>query len=72
MSPPREGHSSTATRDHVIATSPAIYLPLASPWSMIENSRFAGAFAKAGVRASRGGPGQWGFVNLVRAGTQQP
>jgi hypothetical protein len=26
----------------------------------------------AGVRVSRGGPGQWGYVNLVRAGTQQP
>src|SRR5271165_3393313 len=26
----------------------------------------------AGVAVSRGGPGQWGFVNLVRAGTQQP
>src|SRR4051812_48968947 len=26
----------------------------------------------AGVWVSRGGPGQWGFVNLVRAGTQQP
>ncbi len=26
----------------------------------------------AGVGVSRGGPGQWGLANLVRAGTQQP
>jgi hypothetical protein len=28
--------------------------------------------AEAGVRVSRGGPGQWRCVNLVRGGTQQP
>ena len=30
----------------------------------------AGGTVGAGV--GRGGPGKWGFVNLVRAGTQQP
>ena len=36
------------------------------------NIHFTDSSVAAEVRVSRGGPGQWGFVNLVRAGTQQP
>lgn len=39
---------------------------------ILDNKQFSGACVMAGAGVSRGGPGQWGFVNLVRAGTQQP
>ncbi len=53
---------------------PSIFhLALEPSQTMPDNSLITSAHAvAAGVGVSRGGPGQWGFVNLVRAGTQQP
>ena len=54
-----------------------VHLGLAYRSPMPHNTRqtpagLAADGGEAGAGVSRGGPGQWGLVNLVRAGTQQP